>query len=65
MRYVFAAVALFLAVVVTACEPSINGSFEVTADYPYPHCPTSDSLFGQADSVPLGCPLPTDSTTAP
>ncbi len=58
MRYLLLLVGLFLAVVVIACEPTIAGTFDVTYDYPY--CPTTDSLYFAADSVPLGCPLPTD-----
>ena len=46
--------ALFLVAVVAACEPTITGEFTLTV----PYCPTSDSLYFAADSVPLGCPVP-------
>lgn len=50
--------ALFLVAVVAACEPSITaqGAFDVTITFPY--CPTTDSAYFAADSVPLGCPTP-------
>ncbi len=57
MRVLLFVVALLLVGVVTACEPTITGTFEATVKVPF--CPTSDSLYFAADSVPLGCPLPT------
>ncbi len=58
MRVLLFVVALLLVGVVTACEPTITGTLEVTITVPF--CPTNDTLYFEADSVPLGCPLPTD-----
>ena len=47
---------LLLALLSAACEPTLSGTLDVNYDYPY--CPTTDSLYVAADSVPLGCPVP-------
>ncbi len=57
MRALFVVLGLLLVGVVAACEPTVTGAFDVAVTVPY--CPTSDSLYFAADSVPLGCPLPT------
>lgn len=49
------AVALFLAVVVTACEPTVALDASLKG---WPYCPTTPTEFVAADSVPLGCPVP-------
>ncbi len=56
MKRFIIAIAIATVVLVAACEPSVNGTLEVSFDYPF--CPTTDSLYVAADSVPLGCPVP-------
>ena len=51
-------VAVFLAAVVTACEPTITGQGRIDTYHHIPYCPTTDSAFWAADSVPLGCVVP-------
>lgn len=51
-------VSLFLVAVVAACEPSVTAEGQFNFTYDYPYCPTTDSGYWAADSVPLGCPVP-------
>ncbi len=58
LRFFVLVVGLFLAAVVTACEPSITAQGRVDVEFHIPYCPTTDSAFYAADSVPLGCTVP-------
>ena len=60
MRLFLAVVALFLVVVVAACEPTVGVNLNG-----YPECPTTAAEYFNRTTVPLGCPLPADSLLLP
>lgn len=57
-KVVFAAIAVMLVAVTTSCEPTVTGQGRIDTYFHIPYCPTTDSAFYAADSVPLGCTVP-------